>query len=92
LCRKQPFELPTCESWDMALTKSEARERALSYLRSLGPRDDYELVLLDDYTLEKPSGGCFSTTQNATSKPGIFEMQSRCEQFGGERLPSDARR
>ncbi len=53
------FELPTCESWDMALTKSEARERALSYLRSLGPRDDYELVLLDDYTLEKPFGWVF---------------------------------
>jgi len=43
----------------MALTKTEARQQALSYLRSQEAAAGFELVLMDDRTLERAFGWVF---------------------------------
>jgi len=43
----------------MELTKTEARQQALRYLRSQEATVGFELVLLDDFTLERAFGWVF---------------------------------
>jgi hypothetical protein len=43
----------------MAVSKAEARQLALNFLQSREQEADDEVVLLDDYTMEKPFGWVF---------------------------------
>jgi len=59
----------------MALTKAQAEQRVLDYLRSLHRYADFEVVLLDDDTIEKPFGWVFFWDSKATSRPENFETR-----------------
>jgi hypothetical protein len=56
----------------MALTKVEAEQRALSYLRSLEPEVGCELVLLNDDTMEKAFGWVFFYDSKRHAETGDF--------------------
>jgi hypothetical protein len=56
----------------MALTKTEARQQALSYLRSQEAAAGFELVLLDDYTLERAFGWVFFYDSKCHVETGDF--------------------
>ena len=62
----------------MTLTKSEARERALSYLHSQEAAAGFELVLLDDCTLERTFGWVFFYDSLVPS----FGPRMRCSRCG----------
>jgi len=56
----------------MGLTKTEARQKALSYLRSREAVAGFELVLLDDWTLERAFGWVFFYDSKRHVETGDF--------------------